>query len=99
MPYITKSERGVIDKILSELVLFVKTKGQYNYAISKLLHQFIISYRAEFDGQSKNSLCYDACNDVIGILECIKHELYATVIRPYEQQKKKDNGHISVLDL
>lgn len=98
MPYITKGQHGYIDKVVDQLFMWVKSKGEYNYVITRLLHQFIIDYYAKFDHQERYGLCYDALNDAIGILECAKQELYRAVAGPYEDQKRKENGNISILD-
>ena len=88
MPYIVEKERKIFDDNLHLLAVFLRTKGELNYCITNLLHSYIF----------KNGLKYDTLNDVIGILECIKQELYRTVVGKYEDKKKELNGNISILD-
>jgi len=39
--------------------------------------------------------CYQTYNDVIGVLECIKQELYRRFVSKYEDLKIKQNGDIT----
>ena len=91
MPYITPEEREHIDKKIlpSSILKQLGTKGQYNYAITKIIHHFVIS---------KGKLKYKHLNDAMGILECAKQEFYRTAVAPYEDIKKNLNGSISELD-
>lgn len=65
-----------------------KTVGELNYLLTSILHGFII----------KHKLCYTTLNEVIGVLECAKLELYRQVASPYEDKKKLENGSVSDLD-
>jgi len=90
MPYIAKVQRKDIDDKLKELSKYLSVggdPGEYNYAISTLLHDLI----------SCQGLKYHNINEAIGILECAKLELYRKVVGPYEDQKEKLNGKISNL--
>lgn len=98
MPYIPESERKIIDVDLASLGLFIKTKGQFNYVITKLMHLFIHRYSEKHAGFEYNGPCYNALNDAVGILESVKAELQRSVIGPYEEQKKQANGSITLLD-
>jgi len=88
MPYIVNEKREKISPAVMELMTKLEHKGDYNYAISLLIHTYI----------ERNGLSYDNLNDAVGILECAKAEFIRTVVSPYEDQKIKDNGHISGLD-
>jgi len=99
MPYIKPEERefydNLIENIIDQIFLFGISefdrndwKGHLNYIISRLCHEVI----------KKRGLRYHTCNDVIGVLECIKQELYRTVIAPYEDRKRSENGPVSELD-
>jgi len=37
---------------------------------------------------------YADYNEVIGVLECVKQELYRKVISKYEDKKEKENGTV-----
>jgi hypothetical protein len=88
MPYIRQVERNVIDPHISEIIKHTIHAGQLNYTITKLLHSFLRS----------TGVKYARLNEVIGVLECVKLELYSQVARPYEDKKKKESGAISELD-
>lgn len=88
MPYVKQSTRDRIDPSLRILFDKLNTRGDMNYAITKLLHFFVLR-----EGQKYNTL-----NDTMGIIECVKQEFYRTVIGPYEDCKRSLNKHISELD-
>ena len=73
MPYIRPSRRGETPK----------TPGELNYAITRLILDYL--------GDSPK---YTDFNSVVGVLECAKLELYRRKIVPYEDQKKTENGDV-----
>ena len=85
MPYITKEERDNKDKFLR---LFWKwgigSVGEFNYILAELEKVFIIEH-----GE-----CYKTYNDLIGVLECNKLELYRRKIAKYEDTKIEANGDV-----
>ena len=86
MPYIDRNSRMKYDgRIAGTCPL---TQGGLNYCISKLIHHFV---------QDKG-MCYATINEVIGVLECAKLELYRQIAAPYEDDKKSMNGPVSSLD-
>lgn len=56
--------------------------GELNYAITKLVSEFI--------GQ----VSYAKINAAIGALECAKLELYRRLAAPYEDDKIAENGDV-----
>lgn len=55
-----------------------------NYCISTLLSKSLAA-------QGTN---YRKINELIGVLECAKLELYRRVASPYEDEKKDSNGDV-----
>ncbi len=98
MPYIDQAARKVLDDHIDAMLMFVHEKGEYNYIITRLMHDFIQGYNAASKWPEDGRACYDSLNDAVGILECAKQELLRTVVGPYEESKRKANGNISVLD-
>ena len=43
-----------------------------------------------------NGVSYSFLNDFIGVLECVKLELYRRVATPYEEDKRQENGDVYV---
>lgn len=84
MPYIEPKDRAGIDYGTD----FPQNCGELNYFITKILHRYIIEH----------SLRYSTVNEVIGVLECAKLEVYRQIVSPYEDNKKKLNGPVSNLD-
>lgn len=60
-----------------------KTPGELNFAITKM----ILDYLGSDPG-------YSIFNEVVGVLECTKLELYRHKIAPYEDKKKTENGDV-----
>lgn len=88
MPYIRQIERKMLDKHIDELSKTIEHVGQLNYIITRLCHNWIIKF----------GLRYVNLNAVLGVLGCVTLEFYALIARPYETQKKNENGHITQLD-
>ena len=77
MPYITEEEREVLDVSIDRLANTLDSKGEFNYTITRLIHNYI----------NKHGKKYNTLNDAIGILQCAQLELYRHVIGPYEDTK------------
>ena len=79
MPYIVKSIRESLEQGR------VPTKpGELNYLMSQLVKGFLA-----INGES-----YTSFNAVVGVLECLKLELYRRKIANYEQDKCNENGDV-----
>jgi hypothetical protein len=86
MPYITQNARTFIDKGCR-----VKTSGELNYKITKMIKDYMEDHCPKAAGMSPN---YAMFNDMIGVLECCKLELYRRMVAPYEDTKKEVNGDV-----
>ena len=84
----------MFDAHINELVKEVRSPGELNYIITKLCPALLEQRKLSGSGVS-----YADFNGVIGVLENVKLEFYRTVVAPYEEQKKLENGNISSLDL
>lgn len=91
MPYITKEQREQLDPsielLFSELDYMGDSKnlaGLMNYSISALISKLL----------DTKGLNYHNINELIGMLECAKLELYRRVASPYEDEKIKSNGDV-----
>jgi hypothetical protein len=58
--------------------------GEVNYTITTILHDYI----------EQKGMRYSTINDLIGVLECAKMELYRRIAVPYEDVKIKENGDV-----
>lgn len=88
MPYIEKQKRSNFKEELELLSDKITSEGDLNYIITYLIHKRI----------QKLSRSYKTINDLIGMLECSKLELYRIIAAPYEDVKKHVNGNVSILD-
>jgi len=79
MPYITKEDQ---DKCSCKTG--PTNAGELNYMIHQVIDEFL----------EKQPVNYQSLNDIIGVLECAKMELYRRIIAPYEDQKKEMNGDV-----
>lgn len=78
MPYIESSIRAEL-KNRSPI-----TAGELNYVITTIVNRYLIN-------KGKN---YSNYNEVVGVLECAKLELYRRLVAPYENVKAKKNGEV-----
>lgn len=78
MPYIPKSEQKLADKNI------YNNAGSLNYSI----HQMISKY---LDGREKR---YSTYNEIIGVLDCVKMELYRRLVADYEEEKLAEYGDV-----
>lgn len=87
MPYIAKEIRKCYDKRLETLFKGMPigmNPGDLNYILTKIVQKYV----------ELNNLNYGSINDVVGVLECAKLELYRRLAAPYENKKKKRNGDV-----
>ncbi len=90
MPYIKPENRecfeSAIDLILEDLKHSGDNwRGDLNYMMSSIIAKLIKMW----DGPR-----YSHINDIVGVLECIKLELYRRVAAPYEDLKSEENGDV-----
>lgn len=79
MSYIKKSQRYDLDKTINSISKLDVNK--LNYLITRLMLKYI----------SENGESYKHYNDLIGVLECVKMELYRRRISDYENKKMNEN--------
>ncbi len=89
MPYISQKDRDSLEHQLMSLSVRLTTMeegwaGRLNYTISSLINRII----------EQKGMSYSVANEIIGVLECAKLELYRRVIAPYEDEKIAENGDV-----
>lgn len=80
MPYIKEEIR----EHLAHKPFTSQTPGELNYVIHKLLQAYI----------TNKGTSYHTYNDIIGVLECVKQEVYRRVVVPYEEFMLQENGDV-----
>lgn len=90
MPYIKNDRRAELETTIGLLELLTNlqrvpdlTDGDLNYILSNIMV-----------GQWEADKSYKTLNKLIGVLECVKLELYRRAGAPYEDAKKKLNGDV-----
>lgn len=78
MPYIEAHRRGPLDAGDKP-----RTPGELHYVLTTLV--------AEYLGPHAR---YSGLNEAIGVLECVKQELYRRILAPYEDRKRVENGEV-----
>lgn len=91
MPYIVPKRRDDIvycDVLDGTHIVIneIKNPGELNYAITLMCWLYL---------QSKG-VSYTNMNEVVGVLECAKLELYRRMAAPYEDTKIEENGDVYV---
>jgi len=84
MPYISKKDREDLKHKLVYGGRSIETPGELNYMITIMIDQYL----------NDKKLSYTSINEVIGVLECAKLELYRRVALPYEDTKIQQNGDV-----
>jgi len=62
-----------------------ESAGDLNYLFTKLIQEYI---------DERGGLSYAIINEVVGVLECAKLELYRRLAAPYEDEKRELNGDV-----
>ena len=89
MPYIDPVLREPIKSHLEAALSSILSIGDLTYAITYLLHRWVMA---------EPRLSFIRLSAVLAALECSKLEFYRTVMAPYEDQKRAENGPVSHLD-
>lgn len=87
MPYIKSKDRAIYVEPLSPLLDELKqgdwAPGELNYVITMIVGAAL----GDVPG-------YGTMNEIIGVLECVKLELYRRIVAPYEDNKIIENGDV-----
>lgn len=78
MPYIKQSERS------NRPLVHNQQAGNLNYTLSQEVDRYLW----------ENGLSYATLNNVVGVLECLKLEVYRRIAAPYEDKKLEENGDV-----
>jgi len=82
MPYINKPARLRIEDDLEEID--IQNSGELNYVLTSIIREYLVNH-----GKS-----YATYNEVVGVLECCKLELYRRLVAPHEDKKCEENGDV-----
>lgn len=86
MPYIRQEKREAIDPMLADVRAHVcsdPATGGLNYIITRIVDAYL-----------GTRVSYATLNAAIGVLECVKLELYRRLAAPYEDAKASENGDV-----
>ena len=86
MPYVNQYKRDEIDttNAVNSLIEVIDCAGDLNYTITKLCHVYVGKFGER----------YQTYNDLMGVLEGAKLELYRRKIAPYEDIKIVENRDV-----
>lgn len=85
MPYISQESKEKVDRGLVALGLSeFECAGDLNYAIHQLIAKYI----------DQNNSSYQTYNDIVGVLDCAKMEIYRRLVAKYEDNKVEENGDV-----
>lgn len=80
MPYVDEEARIRLDGGAAP-----GNAGELNYVITRIVDEYLMQ---------RGGLRYAGINEVIGVLECAKLELYRRIAVPYEDGKKEASGDV-----
>lgn len=78
MPYIPTRRRLDAD-------INPTTPGELSFTIAAIVDDYLLA---------PGELDYALLNEVIGVLECLKLEIFRRIVAPYEKRKRKENGEV-----
>jgi len=84
-PYIKPEDRTELVGHARRLGLTADGPGELNFVLTTVIAAYL------FGGQEPG---YRDFNEVIGVLECAKLELYRRQVAPYEQEKCRLHGDV-----
>lgn len=85
MPYISEGDRKDLEPLTMRIEsVYVDSPGILNFIVTKTLMQY----------EKCNGINYKTYNDMVGVLECAKLELYRRMVVPYEDNKIAENGDV-----
>jgi hypothetical protein len=88
MPYIKQEDKDRIfcnlDMYPSDFGIVARSVGELNYIITEIIVEYL----------TDKGLCYDTCNEIVGVLESAKAEFQRRIVANYEDQKCKENGDV-----
>lgn len=92
MPYIDANRRLQLDKYPFQ----AKKAGELNYVLCHIIWNYLEQKTVDKIGEIPNieKLKYKDYNEIIGILESCKLEIYRRLISSYEDKKKDENGDV-----
>lgn len=90
MPYITQDKRDILDAAILNLVNQIQNASPNNDGREGNLNYTITSILLSLYGDPS----YAKINNMIGVLECAKLELYRRYAAIYEDQKITQNGDV-----
>ena len=70
---------------MSSMSSGIISAGDLNYSIHQRIAEYI---------KANGGISYQTMNDVFGVLECVKMELYRRIMVPYEDTKMRENGDV-----
>lgn len=79
MPYVKKTDRERLDGGDE-----ATGPGELNYVITKKIDSYL----------GRKGLSYANLNEIIGVLECAKLEIYRRIVAKYEDSKIAENGDV-----
>lgn len=82
MPYIKEEDRQRILAEFGNAEIF--NAGELNFLITRILNDYLEAHTTS----------YAIFNEVIGVLECAKLELYRRKLAAYEDRKIAENGDV-----
>jgi hypothetical protein len=93
MPYIIQKQRAQLEETITALINNIikdvpedQYDGVLNYILTEILHRVVLM----------SGVRYNKIQQVIGILECAKLEIYRRVAVDYEDRKAHENGDVGI---
>lgn len=91
MPYIKDKDKDDMHDAISDLKMYIISKGDLNYAICELVGKLILY---------SDKISYTTMSEWIDAVHDAETELRRRLLEPYEDLKKEENGDVrSFIDI
>lgn len=87
MPYIKNDDREEFDKLIPQLVEYIRAKGDLNYVVCEIIGQLCL----------RDGIGYTTISNWIDTLPDAEYELRRRILDPYEDLKIAENGDVPSL--
>ena len=88
MPYIDQNRRDFFKEEINALIVKLQSSGSVSAGDINYIFSEILAGALAIDDNPK----YDKINTAVGVLDCVKLELYRRVAGPYEDYKISKSG-------
>ncbi len=95
MPYIKPELREyLLDECVAAVGEQCNGPGELNFVLTSIVLGYLGWWVSEREREYRSHWGYQELNEAVGVLECVKQELYRRSVAPYEDKAVLRNGDV-----